>query len=293
MECAPCVTPSVSAVILWDDGCIGHTRTAHASGHAQVAERQTRWLQVPVSERAWGFKSPLAHAMTNGPRLPGGRSARSGALPPRVGWLRCGHGSTGHPVPRLGVAVVVAERWASHWPSQGQATAFRGHPVTVPVGELAHRVEQVAHRGQLGHRVVREEPLALLDERGVHRVASSACPRRSSAPAPVAGRSRRAPARPAPWPRAGRSARSSPRAATRWRPRARRRSSGRRRASRGTAGRPGRGTGPARRRRRRPARCAGSAAGRCRARPPVDDASPFAYPFDNRNIRTSYRRTRT
>jgi hypothetical protein len=29
---------------------------------ARVAERQTRWLQVPVSERAWGFKSPLAHA---------------------------------------------------------------------------------------------------------------------------------------------------------------------------------------------------------------------------------------
>ena len=26
-----------------------------------MAERQTRWLQVPVSERAWGFKSPLAH----------------------------------------------------------------------------------------------------------------------------------------------------------------------------------------------------------------------------------------
>jgi hypothetical protein len=23
---------------------------------------QTHWLQVPVLERAWGFKSPLAHA---------------------------------------------------------------------------------------------------------------------------------------------------------------------------------------------------------------------------------------
>ena len=23
--------------------------------------RQTRWLQVPVFERMWGFKSPLAH----------------------------------------------------------------------------------------------------------------------------------------------------------------------------------------------------------------------------------------
>ncbi len=23
--------------------------------------RQTRWIQVPVPERAWGFNSPLAH----------------------------------------------------------------------------------------------------------------------------------------------------------------------------------------------------------------------------------------
>jgi alpha-1,2-mannosyltransferase len=29
-----------------------------------VAEWQTRWLQVPVSERAWGFKSPLAHIVS-------------------------------------------------------------------------------------------------------------------------------------------------------------------------------------------------------------------------------------
>jgi hypothetical protein len=28
-----------------------------------VAEWQTRWLQVPVPARAWGFKSPLAHVM--------------------------------------------------------------------------------------------------------------------------------------------------------------------------------------------------------------------------------------
>src|SRR6478735_3023254 len=35
---------------------------ANVLRRARVAERQTRWLQVPVSERAWGFKSPLAHA---------------------------------------------------------------------------------------------------------------------------------------------------------------------------------------------------------------------------------------
>ena len=38
--------------------------------HARVAERQTRWLQVPVSERAWGFKSPLAHVI-EGPGFSG------------------------------------------------------------------------------------------------------------------------------------------------------------------------------------------------------------------------------
>ena len=30
----------------------------------RVAEWQTRWLQVPVFERMWGFKSPLAHWKT-------------------------------------------------------------------------------------------------------------------------------------------------------------------------------------------------------------------------------------
>ena len=27
----------------------------------RVAKWQTRWLQVPVFARTWGFKSPLAH----------------------------------------------------------------------------------------------------------------------------------------------------------------------------------------------------------------------------------------
>ncbi len=30
----------------------------------RVAEWQTRWLQVPVFVRTWGFKSPLAHWKT-------------------------------------------------------------------------------------------------------------------------------------------------------------------------------------------------------------------------------------
>ena len=36
----------------------------HTGPRARVAEWQTRWLQVPVPARAWGFKSPLAHRRT-------------------------------------------------------------------------------------------------------------------------------------------------------------------------------------------------------------------------------------
>ena len=32
-----------------------------SDSHGRVVERQTRWLQVPVRESVWGFKSPLAH----------------------------------------------------------------------------------------------------------------------------------------------------------------------------------------------------------------------------------------
>src|SRR5829696_5852838 len=41
----------------------------HARPSARVAERQTRWLQVPVSARTWGFKSPLAHQYVPRPDL--------------------------------------------------------------------------------------------------------------------------------------------------------------------------------------------------------------------------------
>ena len=49
---------------------------------ARVAEWQTRQLQVLVSERAWGFKSPLAHdeslALQGIPSRPGENSAVPG-----------------------------------------------------------------------------------------------------------------------------------------------------------------------------------------------------------------------
>lgn len=54
---------------------------------ARVAERQTRWLQVPVSERAWGFKSPLAHAIKENPGL---RTGVSFFALTACGWLVCG-----------------------------------------------------------------------------------------------------------------------------------------------------------------------------------------------------------
>ena len=39
----------------------GAVPLAFAIPLGRVAEWQTRWLQVPVSARTWGFKSPLAH----------------------------------------------------------------------------------------------------------------------------------------------------------------------------------------------------------------------------------------
>jgi hypothetical protein len=48
-----------------------------------VAEWQTRQLQVLVSERAWGFKSPLAH---DEPLAVQGVLSRLG---PRPLWLTC------------------------------------------------------------------------------------------------------------------------------------------------------------------------------------------------------------
>src|SRR5215212_4976865 len=47
------------------------SRLDHAASavQARVAERQTRWLQVPVSARTWGFKSPLAHQYEPRPDL--------------------------------------------------------------------------------------------------------------------------------------------------------------------------------------------------------------------------------
>lgn len=44
-----------------------NSTTKWIAKNARVAERQTRWLQVPVSERAWGFKSPLAHVFERSP----------------------------------------------------------------------------------------------------------------------------------------------------------------------------------------------------------------------------------
>src|SRR5690606_40798493 len=50
--------------------------------HGQVAEWQTRWLQVPVSERTWGFKSPLAHRWTGRDHEVPARSASTGGAWP-------------------------------------------------------------------------------------------------------------------------------------------------------------------------------------------------------------------
>lgn len=65
--------------VVWHAGRFGVRRRVDALRatvlhRARVAKWQTRWLQVPVPARAWGFKSPLAHSvMTRDivPRCPG------------------------------------------------------------------------------------------------------------------------------------------------------------------------------------------------------------------------------
>ena len=66
----------------------------HARPSARVAERQTRWLQVPVSARTWGFKSPLAHQAT--PGLTWGYM-ESAAGPESPGWHQGGTDSVRRP----------------------------------------------------------------------------------------------------------------------------------------------------------------------------------------------------
>ena len=67
-----------------------------SADRARVAERQTRWLQVPVSARTWGFKSPLAHQPTPGRRhlpWPTVFGSRSGRARPASHWRPSRRGS--------------------------------------------------------------------------------------------------------------------------------------------------------------------------------------------------------
>src|SRR5690606_7576462 len=65
-------------------------------GSREWRNRQTRWLQVPVPERAWGFNSPLAHTTQMAPT----RDTRAGPyLFPTRRWLPV---SAAHRLPQLG-----------------------------------------------------------------------------------------------------------------------------------------------------------------------------------------------
>src|ERR671936_1033156 len=66
------------------------------SGHGEVAEWQTRTVQVRVPERAWGFNSPLPHHHKG--------SAGSGALAAYRGVPDVTLCSDGSPAPYGGVA---------------------------------------------------------------------------------------------------------------------------------------------------------------------------------------------
>ena len=118
---------------------LGVRKTGVLSGKrscARVAERQTRWLQVPVSERAWGFKSPLAHANGRTPVLGPGffcfkriyedfPAARSNP-PGMTGGLRHGAGKSGAgPVPSWLRPAAGSPLWRHLWgpPQQEEPTS--------------------------------------------------------------------------------------------------------------------------------------------------------------------------
>jgi len=77
--------------------------------------RQTRWIQVPVSERTWGFDSPLAHNFVAG----------FGAGATMLHAIRCGRVANRHGPLRLPLKPEIPEtpwvrcesvgaRWARH-----------------------------------------------------------------------------------------------------------------------------------------------------------------------------------
>src|SRR4051794_19509769 len=102
--------------------------------HARVAERQTRWLQVPVSERAWGVKSPLAHVrLAPGPRIrgfvicgpPGSTSGGTGPSS-RVGRHTAGGQGAPAEAPSLGTEAAVDAFAPPHGPpAHGSPSAAR------------------------------------------------------------------------------------------------------------------------------------------------------------------------
>src|SRR5690625_2680166 len=74
-------------------------------GTREWRNRQTRWLQVPVPARAWGFNSPLAHANEMAPDLgfssPGWGSFASEVLEKVLSLAEVG-GEAGHGRPLHG-----------------------------------------------------------------------------------------------------------------------------------------------------------------------------------------------
>ncbi len=77
--------------------------------------RQTRWLQVPVAARSWGFKSPLAHEHLDfRPEIPG-------ASGPAAGWARrCGARPVRSPGGGRGPTLTLGRgpRRSGPWPSK-------------------------------------------------------------------------------------------------------------------------------------------------------------------------------
>jgi hypothetical protein len=140
-------------------GWFSRRRPSHCE-RARVAERQTRWLQVPVSERAWGFKSPLAHKHLGD--LPGAQRAGNQTVPGPF----C---VRPHPNRRPPVTWSMVRRrrvGARNPPERAHPRRRRGEPVGGALRRLPGlRVRRVFSPGRAGYCVVARGP-----DRSVHEI---------------------------------------------------------------------------------------------------------------------------
>ena len=114
---------------------------------------QTRWIQVPVSERTWGFKSPLAHqgapaqqgllCCPGRPISTGSRPGASAAGSPRVSWRQGPDVADADVVERRADVVAAQQHATARWQGVGDAVEHLQHRLPVDGQPQARAVGRV------------------------------------------------------------------------------------------------------------------------------------------------------